>query len=285
MPSLGLGGRNETAPVTDGHGRLLVTFADVDLSGVQHIVLRRYTSRGRIDKSFGNDGTVTVADVTPSGLLLVVSDLAISSQGIIGVAVMRDASPSIAGRVYELDSRGQAVAGFGPDGSSPTAMAPETIAFNAEGRVVFGGARARTLHIGRLILGGAPDPSFGSGGLVASGLPTKAPTIWNTDLVVFAGGAAAVGTAIPARCSSRGPRTLCRSRVIVSKVDAAGLPETGYGSGGRANLVSASRSLGELRPLRFSMTRNGSRIALSARGLARDRVVLITARGKRQSAR
>jgi uncharacterized delta-60 repeat protein len=144
-------------------------------------VLARYTTRGRLDRGFGNDGTV----LSRSG----------PSESAGGVAIQRDGKIVAAGAegagfvVARYTARGRLDPSFGRRGTVSTKLgsygAGGAVAIEPNGKIVAGGyfGLARYTARGRL------DPSFGQGGTVSTKFGFKAFAIEPDGKIVAVGSA------------------------------------------------------------------------------------------------
>lgn len=129
-------------------------------------LLVRYTARGRLDRSFGEDGTVS----SRSG----------PSVGAGGVAIQRDGKIVTAGSegdgfaVTRYTARGRLDRSFGRGGTVSTKLASysygRAIAIQPDGKIVVVGNAALDFGIARYTAAGTLDRSFGDGGKVVTNI-------------------------------------------------------------------------------------------------------------------
>jgi uncharacterized delta-60 repeat protein len=141
-------------------------------SGPTHIALVRYTSRGRLDPTFGSGGRVT--SNVGSKLGDVASTLAIQADGKLVVAGTAFLAKDIDLEVARFTIRGKLDPSFGQGGRVLThvsyAFEARSVVVQPDGKLVVAGTAGAHEGFGlvRYTPGGKLDPTFGSGGTVVS---------------------------------------------------------------------------------------------------------------------
>jgi uncharacterized delta-60 repeat protein len=172
----------------------IVVAGHKNVQGGSHFTIARFTSRGAIDRSFGNDGRVTTVHGYSSAVAIQ-SDGKIVAAGQVEVA----GSGSQLGLARYLPS-GLPDPSFGTDGTVLTDFALESfsspeIVIQPDGRIIVACSLdgPRRFGLGRYALDGTLDPTFGEGGKVRTrfraGSAARAVALQRDGKIVAAGSA------------------------------------------------------------------------------------------------
>jgi uncharacterized delta-60 repeat protein len=175
-----LGSKCELEPVSaalQADGKIIVSGSS-DCEVYSRAVIARYYSNGRLDPSFGGDGSVVTdfgdylyggaSVIQPDGRIVVAGD--IDSAAVLARYLPNgqlDASFGRAGKVIDQDAQGGA----------------DALALQADGKIVIGGGCC----VERYTANGTRDPSFGDGGRVDARLGVSALAIDGQGRIVVAG--------------------------------------------------------------------------------------------------
>jgi uncharacterized delta-60 repeat protein len=156
-------------------GRIVAAGTAQSGSGNSTFAVARYLPDGRLDPSFGNDGTVVTAFTGTA------EAVAVQSDGKIVVAGGHVLLPSLQVEygLARFDVNGDLDGSFGNGGTLTTSFPPgqsepKALVLDRQGRIVVAGAAgqqgATTFALARYLSGGELDPTFGAGGLVTTSL-------------------------------------------------------------------------------------------------------------------
>lgn len=220
-------------------GKIVVVGSAIDASGrfAHGLLIERYNSNGRIDRSFGSHGVVN--SLTGSGA----GDgygVAVQSNGKIVASGSSDgASPTPQATVIRLNANGKPDGSFGSHGTALVPLGPYSFALGvalAGSKIVIAGSQAPDLqvtnaYVARLTGSGGLDHSFHGSGFYANQYAQKAAfSSFNSVVVhrgrIYAGGSATVGQS--------------QAKAIVVRFTGGGSPDGSFGSGGVASVSSAT---------------------------------------------
>jgi uncharacterized delta-60 repeat protein len=201
----------------------------------------RLLPNGRFDSSFGDSGTVTLADL-PS-----IAQVAATTGGHILV---------LGGSLIRLDQDGAMDTSFGVGGAAalPMAFVAQHFVIESSGDIALIGTVTRpdgsSAAVARLTSDGQPDPSFGTNGLVV--LPTPVDRSGNPLTSLSPGGLAIQpngAIVLTVRCgpAASGPESIFTSSVL-ERVTASGVPDTSFGQNGQM-LIGLGETVGTFDPL------------------------------------
>jgi uncharacterized delta-60 repeat protein len=160
-----------TGPQGDGYAiavqadrKIVVVGTSGDLfTSLAALTVLRLQPDGAPDAGFGLNGVVR----TSLGLGSVGRDVAVQTDGKIVAAGYADAMTLVR---YLTD--GRLDSGFGSGGiaksTGPGPSSAESVAMEADGRIVAAGGAGSDLAVARFLADGRPDPSFGSGGFMTA---------------------------------------------------------------------------------------------------------------------
>lgn len=224
-------------------GKIVAAGAAFTAGTQQTLLVVRYLPNGRRDPDFGTGGVVRLQygrGNTPASLAQSVALLP-DGKLVIGGAAGDDSMGERAGLVVRLSENGAPDTGFGPDGDGGLRLAlgdisvadafVNDVAVDSGRRVLVAGSARYAWEgttridaaIARVTADGAPDPAFGANGVTrfAAGLSTS-PTSAFYALARQAGGkVVAAGSAMD---------ETGWSRTLLARFDAAGKPDTGFGT-------------------------------------------------------
>jgi uncharacterized delta-60 repeat protein len=192
----------------------------VAAGGAPTVYLRRFSSDGRLDLSFGSGGVATETD-------LLTGTMAIGPNGEIIVAGTKFGVVFGGIQVTRFTSNGDLDRTFGFDGRAllDNIASANSVALDSWGRIVVGGvsgreAEATNLLVGRLNPDGSKDLDFGFEGLVTGGIQHRVPggtgtlavSVQSNGSVVAAG--YADGSSFAARYTSDNPLPTAEQRFV-----------------------------------------------------------------------
>lgn len=270
-PTFGRGGKVTTdfggsevgwAVAVQRDRRVVVAGYELDPGPSADFVLARYTSKGRLDRSFDGDGKVATdfgggsdaafdVQIQRDGKIVAVGESRRGGGSAMAMArYNRDGSPDPA-----FGEGGKVVGAFGP-GSIDRAQA---VLLQADGKIVAGGRTrsgpASSFSLVRYLRDGALDLSFGSGGRVTT------PIRRREDDRVYSLAVQADGKLVAAGGSFEGP-----SDVVLARYNRDGTLDRSFGGDG---IVIASFAPRDMVPLRVLVQRDGKLLAAGYGGVTR----------------
>lgn len=203
-------------------------------------VMVRYTGRGQLDSSFGNEGMVNLQYASPTQVAVQSNGKILVSSGASGILGFGLQPPvAEAGAITRYNANGTVDTTFGAAGTVASVACASALVIERGGKIVVAGAITSKLNvpltandvgfgISRYTSSGALDKAFGTGGVVATDFGATA-----TDSAAFAlaiqsngdivaGGAAGITTA----------GVFTSPAFALSRYTSAGVLDTSFGTNG-----------------------------------------------------
>lgn len=216
---------------TDGTALVLST------SDAGALLVRKLTSAGAVDTTFGTNGTASAAFPAT----LTARALKLDGSGRLLIAADSGFTPAVA----RLDAGGVPDGAFGDHGLVTLAgLGPRNVrdlVVDAHGRILVLGMSGSTVQVARLTAEGGPDPSFGTNGIATTSIPVSgSETVEARALRVTGDGKLVVACDL-----------LPNGGVALARLSADGVSDDAFGDGGA---------------VRFSLSPSGSPSTLGAGG-------------------
>lgn len=230
-------------------------------AGFRRFALARYRKGGRLDRSFGDGGTV----ITRFGAGLTVAyGVALQQDGKIVAAGIADHGNAFAVARYQRD--GALDSSFGGDGRVTTAITGDhdlafAVAIQPDGKIVLAGtANFTRFALARYEPDGSLDPSFGEGGIVL------------TDITFGDDIAFAVAIQPDGKILAAGRGAGRRGRLALARYAEDGSLDPSFGRGGKVltNLTPRPDAAHDL-----AIQPNGRILAVGAAGARRSRFAMV----------
>ena len=226
----------DVLPVADGK---TVVVGRTMNAGPTLIALARLAANGTLDRTFGEDGTVTTSVSSREGGSSFPADAAVHPDGTIVVVGFADTDDGVdhRGLLVRYTADGALDPSFGGDGTVSTApLFASALALQADGRVVVAGTvpgalpGTRDIAVARFLVDGSPDPSFGTGGRAVTDVRGRDDQA--EDVVLQRDGRIVVagGSAEPHPDDPNGLRYSPRATLL--RYLPGGRLDTGFGDGG-----------------------------------------------------
>ena len=246
------------AVAVQGDGRATVVGSDG-----RGFLVARFTARGRLDRSFGRRGSLTIGF------------RGATAGGARAVALFRDGRILVAGTMTVGGVRRFAVARLQPGGNldenfgeggvavvGPAGAQLEAMALQPEGELVLAGSvpagTRRAVLVMRLLADGSPDRSFGAGGVVDSTAVQLAGRA--RDVQLRPDGRIAVAVSVEAGRAAR-------ATFLAAQLTPAGAFDPAFNGDGVARIATTARRLRGGGAAALALDRNGRLIlAGTARG-------------------
>jgi uncharacterized delta-60 repeat protein len=170
-------GAEPEALLLQANGDILIVGNTDDPYPPSDWLMARYTTKGRLDTSFGNNGIVTIQSSAtgiyqagiPNGAVLY-PNAGTPNDGKIAV-VGSNSSLSSGPVLVRFNTNGSLDTTFGSSGFVPLSVSPSGVAFDSSERFVIAGSSSNDTALERLNPDGTPDTTFGTGGVVTAGIP------------------------------------------------------------------------------------------------------------------